>query len=320
MNKNLFYGAYTRTNSYFSNSELASSGLPHGRRTGAAGAVPRQAAARAVHPAEFKLPVTDGSGNNREGLRAALDTAEAGRLGGEGPQAGRRRRASRCRFEILLERPDASSASRCPTCRWLQRLGIDARVRTVDPAQYQRLTDDFDFDMTIVIFAESDMPGQRAARLLDLRPARRRRAATTSMGVCDPVVDALVEQGDRRRRTATQLVTATHALDRVLLWSWYVVPQLASADLPRRLLGPLRPAGQAGARRLRVRHLVDRPEARRRDRRRARRRGALIGHARPPRWPPICSAGCCWSSRPCSASSPSTSSSCSSRPAARSSR
>ena len=55
-----------------------------------------------------------------------------------------------------------------PYVQLLQKLGIEARVRTVDPAQYQHLTDDFDFDMIMMIYPESDMPGQRAARLLVL--------------------------------------------------------------------------------------------------------------------------------------------------------
>ena len=71
-------------------------------------------------------------------------------------------------FTILLDEPSLERVA-LPYVQLLQKLGIDARVRTVDPAQYQHLTDDFDFDMIMMIYPEGDMPGQRAARLLLLR-------------------------------------------------------------------------------------------------------------------------------------------------------
>ena len=71
-------------------------------------------------------------------------------------------------FTILLDDPSLERVT-LPYARNLQKIGIDAQVRTVDPAQYQHLTDDFDFDMTMMIYPESDVPGERAAGLLVLR-------------------------------------------------------------------------------------------------------------------------------------------------------
>ena len=126
-NKNLFYGAYTRTDSYYSNSDLASSGLPG----------PAELALldpfRAELPPElftqpFTLPVTDGSGNNREGLRKALALLK---------QAGWHEQdrklvdasGNQMKFEILVNDPTIERVA-TPYAQWLQRLGIDVGVRT----------------------------------------------------------------------------------------------------------------------------------------------------------------------------------------------
>ena len=87
-------------------------------------------------------------------------------------------RQARCRFEILLDEPTFERVA-LPYVQWLARLGIDARVRTVDPAQYQQLTDTYDFDMTMTVYRRVRQPRQRAGRLLDLRARPSRKAATT---------------------------------------------------------------------------------------------------------------------------------------------
>jgi microcin C transport system substrate-binding protein len=110
-----------------------------------------------------------------------------------------------------------------PFTKNLSRLGIDVNVRTVDSAQYQKRVQDFDFDMIISLWAQSQSPGNEqrdfwASAAAD-RPGSRNLA-----GLKDPVVDELTETliaaPDRE-----SLVTATHALDRVLLWKFFVIPQ-----------------------------------------------------------------------------------------------
>ena len=96
-------------------------------------------------------------------------------------------------------------------------------MRTVDTAQYKKRTDDFDFDMVIAALAAVALARQRAARLLGLGVSPTSRAAATSLGLKDPVVDALVEQIVAAPDRAS-LVARTHALDRVLQWGFYVVP------------------------------------------------------------------------------------------------
>ena len=176
MNKNLFYGNYERTESYFSNSEYASSGMPQGAELALLEPF-RDKLPPDLFTKPFALPVTDGSGNNREGLRRALDLLkEAGwtvkdrkLVNAAGQQMS---------FELLLDEPRFERIG-LPYVQWLGRLGIDAHIRTVDPAQYQKRMDDLDFDMAVAQIPESELLGQRADRLLVLPQRQGARARRT---------------------------------------------------------------------------------------------------------------------------------------------
>jgi microcin C transport system substrate-binding protein len=219
-NANLFYGSYTRTSSFFSNSDLASGGLPEGAELALLDKYRGQLPAE-VFTKPFQLPVTDGSGNNREQLRAALALLE---------QAGWKVRDRKLMdadgkpfsFEILLDQP-AFERVALPYVQWLARLGIEARVRTVDPAQYQRLLDSYDYDMVVITIPESESPGNEQSGYWTCASARQ-EGGDNLMGVCSPVVDDLVHQILSSADHA-QGVAATRALDRVLLNGWFVVPQ-----------------------------------------------------------------------------------------------
>ncbi len=219
MNANLFYGAYARTNSFFSNSDFAATGLPQGREReileGFRGRIPD-----AVFTEEYRLPVTDGSGNNRDGARRALDLLR---------QAGwtiRDRRLTnaqgqRFEFEILLSSASFERVA-LPYTQWLERLGITARVRTVDPAQYQVRMDAFDYDMTVDVIGQGFSPGNEQRDYFTCEKARENGSQNIT-GFCDPAIDALVEMviaaPDR-----TELVARTRALDRVLQHGNYMIP------------------------------------------------------------------------------------------------
>jgi microcin C transport system substrate-binding protein len=218
-NANLFYGSYTRTNSYFSNSELASSGIPEGAELALLDKY-RDQLPPDLFTKPFQLPVTDASGNNREVLRAALALLE---------QAGWKVRDRKLvdangqpfRFEILLDQPVWERVA-LPYVQWLAKLGIEAHVRTVDPAQYQRLTDTYDYDMIVVSIGETESPGNEQTGYWTCGSAKQ-EGGDNSMGVCSPVIDDLVQQVVSAPDRA-HLVAATRALDRVLLAGWYVVP------------------------------------------------------------------------------------------------
>jgi microcin C transport system substrate-binding protein len=205
-NKNLFYSAYTRTDSYFSNSDLASSGLPEG------------AELALLEP--FRLPVTDGSGNNRKELKEALAMLVSAGWAVKDLKLVDPK-GNQFSFEIVLDEP-AFERVALPYVQSLARLGMDVRVRTVDPSQYQQLMDNYDYDMTVAVFGESDSPGNEQVGYWTCASGKQ-IGGDNEMGVCDPVVDALVAQlisaPDRDR-----LIAVTRALDRVLLWGWYMVP------------------------------------------------------------------------------------------------
>jgi len=218
-NANLFYGAYTRTRSYFSNSDLASSGIPEGAELSLlerwADKLPAE-----VFTTPFNLPATDGSGNNREEMRRSLALLRAA-----GWEVKDRKlvdaQGRQFSFEILLDEPNLERVA-LPYRQWLGRLGIEANVRTVDAAQYQRRMDTYDFDMAMVVIGQSDSPGNEQRGMWTCQAAEQ-EGGDNLMGVCDPVVDALVPLVvDAPDRAA--LLTASHALDRALLWGWYLVP------------------------------------------------------------------------------------------------
>ncbi|WP_376098069.1 extracellular solute-binding protein [Roseomonas sp. CCTCC AB2023176] len=220
MNKNLFYEAYTRTTSYFSNSEFASSGLPQGRELEILQPF-RDRLPPEVFTQEFKVPVTDGTGNIRDQARRALDLLRA---------AGwtiRDRRLTnaagqRFDFEILLNGATFERIA-LPYIQNLQRLGIEARVRTVDPPQYQVRMDAFDYDMTVEVFGQSESPGNEQRDFWTSAKADENGSRNT-IGIKDPVVDALVDLLIAAPNLE-ELRVRTRALDRVLLWGHHAIPQ-----------------------------------------------------------------------------------------------
>lgn len=242
LNRNLFYGAYTRTLSYYSNSDLASSGVPQGDELALLQPF-RDRLPPELFTTPFTLPVTDGSGNNREGLRRALTLLR------EAGYAIKERRVvdpsgAPFGFEILLPDPSYERLA-VPYAKWLGDLGVNATVRTVDPAQYQRRMDSFDYDVTIGAFPESDHPGNEQADFWGCGSAKA-EGGQNLLGICDPAVEALVAQVIAAP-DYPHLLAATRALDRVLLWGWYLVPhyhlttrRVASWDRFGRVPGPLR--------------------------------------------------------------------------------
>ncbi|MSP48236.1 MAG: ABC transporter substrate-binding protein [Alphaproteobacteria bacterium] len=219
-NKTLFYGFYKRSLSYFSNSELGSRGLPEGEELTILeryrGKVPVE-----VFTREYKLPTSDGTGNlSREHLREAFRLLKEAGWEIKG-KALTNAQGQPFEFEILLGDPNWERIT-LPFVKNLERLGITAKVRTVDTAQNQKREDVFDFDMTVVVFGQSQSPGNEQRDFwhstnVDVHGSRN------LMGIKDPVIDELIdlviEAPDR-----ASLIQRTRALDRVLLWGHYVVP------------------------------------------------------------------------------------------------
>jgi microcin C transport system substrate-binding protein len=220
-NAALFYGQYARTNSYFSNSELAAREPPSAEELALLepfrGKVPDEVFTKVYEP-----PKSDASGANRENLRQAVQLLRSAGWAIKDnklidPKTGRP-----LEIEFLLNSPQFERII-SPFMEQLKRLGVQGRIRTVDPAQYINRVRDFDFDVIVQTFPQSESPGNEQRDFWSSAAADR-PGSRNYIGIKDPVVDALVEKvveaPDRK-----SLVVATRALDRVLLWNHYVIPQ-----------------------------------------------------------------------------------------------
>jgi len=221
-NKTLFYGQYTRTSSFFQNSDLAATGLPQGREREIlakyADRLPPEIFTQAYTP-----PATDGSGNNRQQLHYALTLLQ--RAGWDIDKDSRKLTHTETgrvmEFEVLLVSPLFERVV-LPFKKNLARLGIEVKVRTVDSAQYQERLENFDFDMIIWTWGQSMSPGNEQRNFWGSEAANRRGSRNFS-GIKDPVIDELVEMVIAAP-TREKLVQRTRALDRVLQWNHIVIP------------------------------------------------------------------------------------------------
>jgi microcin C transport system substrate-binding protein len=218
-NAHLFYGAYTRTASYFSNSELAAVG-PLTEAERAVLAPYRDRVPASVFD-EGPSPPATGPEGVRPNLRKALGLlAEAGwtvrdmRL----VHAATGRPMA---FEILIDDPTWERIA-LPFVQNLARLGVAARVRTVDSAQYEYRLKHFDFDMTVAVYPQSMSPGNEQADFWGSEAARTPGSRNLA-GISDPVVDALIAELIAAPDRAG-LIARTRALDRVLRAGHYVIP------------------------------------------------------------------------------------------------
>jgi microcin C transport system substrate-binding protein len=217
-NKTLFYGQYERSESFFSNSELAATGLPSPQELEILNPL-RDKIPAEVFTTPYSAPKTDGSGNIRPNLRIAMGLLEqAGWHVADGKLV---KDGQPFTFEILLDQAIWERVS-LPFVRNLARLGITASVRTVDTTQYKRRMDIYDFDMAVAIWPASSSPGNEQRGFWGSESAAETGGDNLS-GIANPAVDTLIEKlvasPDREA-----LVTRTRALDRVLLWSNLLIP------------------------------------------------------------------------------------------------
>ena len=219
-NKNLFYGQYRRTDSYFENSELASSGLPSPEELAILEPF-RKDLPEEVFTKRFRPSLTDGSGNIRSQLRAASKLLkEAGWEIKDGKRVNNDS-GETLKFEILLISP-AFERIVLPFKKNLERMGIEASVRVVDTSQYINRIRSFDFDMFVMVIGQSLSPGNEQDNYWSCKAAET-SGTRNFAGICNPAIDKLIrlviEAPDREK-----LIARTRALDRALLWGHYVIP------------------------------------------------------------------------------------------------
>ena len=220
-NKNLFYNAYKRTNSFFENSELASSGVPSGGELDLLNDY-RELLPQKLFQEEYNPPKTDGSGFMRKELQEATKLLQdAGWELQEGKLINKKS-GSKFEFELLLVSP-AFERIVLPFKDNLAKLGIDVSVRTIDSAQYQNRLDGFDFDMIVSTFSQSLSPGNEQRNFWG-SDAAKTNGSRNIIGISNEVIDSLIEKVISAK-DREDLIMTTRALDRVLLWNHYVIPQ-----------------------------------------------------------------------------------------------
>lgn len=221
MNKQIFFGQYKRIDSYFFGTDLASSGMPQGQEFEILEKVRDQ-----VPPEVFTTPYSNPVGGDPEKVRANL--REGVRLMKEAGYEIRNQKLVNAKtgealsVEILTEDPAAERYILFykPS---LERLGITVTVRTVDDPQYENRLRRWDFDIIITSWPESLSPGNEQRDFWGSTAADT-PGSRNYIGIKNPAVDALIERIIFAKDRA-ELVAATRALDRVLLWNHYVVPQ-----------------------------------------------------------------------------------------------
>lgn len=223
MSKNLFFGQYKRINSYFAGSELASSGLPGGKELEILETV-KDAVPAEVFTKEFKLPLYDTPQSQRDNLRHAVQLLREAGYDQKNGKLVNTQTGQPLTIEFLADDPNDERFIG-PFMANLRKLGIEAQIRVVDSAQYTARLNDFDFDITTpnVVMSQTLSPGNEQRDFWSSAAADT-PGSRNYMGIKNPAVDKLVDRvifaKDR-----DELVAATHALDRVLLWNYYVVPQ-----------------------------------------------------------------------------------------------
>ena len=218
INKILHNGIYVRTDSYFDNSPLSSSGLPSKEELKLLNPWKDQLP-NEVFSKTYRPPVTNGSGNPRRNLRAAKKILEEegwfvenNKLIKDGKEF---------RFEILILSPSDEKIA-LAFQKNLEILGITMDVRTVDSSQYQARLLNYDFDMIKRYWGVSLSPGNEQQFYWGSEIGKK-DGSRNYAGVDSPVVDVLIEKLISAK-TRKELTTAIHALDRVLLWGHYVIP------------------------------------------------------------------------------------------------
>jgi microcin C transport system substrate-binding protein len=218
-NKTIMYGSYQRTRSVFENSDMMAKGPPSADELavleGFRGKVPDE-----VFNEPFSPPVSDGSGQDRALLRHATRLLQEA---GYPVKDGKRLlpTASPFALEFLIDDPGLEP-HHMPFIKNLAVLGVDATLRLVDPVQYQRRRDEFDFDVVVERFGFSTVPGE-ALRTHFSSAAATIQGSNNLAGIADPAIDAVIDL-IIAAASRSALVTACQVLDRIIRAGRYWIP------------------------------------------------------------------------------------------------
>jgi microcin C transport system substrate-binding protein len=219
-NKNLFFDQYVRVESYFGNSELQATGLPKGRELEILKEIEKEVPPQ-VFTTEWKNPVNASPEDARKNLgEAAKLLAAAGYTAKGGVLTNAQ--GEPLTIEFLLSQPDFERVL-LPLKANLDKLGVKSSIRVIDTSQYQARERSYDFDVVVHVYGQSISPGNEQ-RFYWGSDAADKQGGNNLIGIKNPAVDKLVDKIVFAPNRA-ELVAATNALDRVLLWNHYLVPQ-----------------------------------------------------------------------------------------------
>ena len=227
INKSFFFGRYVRTKSFFDGSELSSSGRPADERERTLLARFPDTVAPEMMAGAWAPPVTDGSGRDRDTLRAALALLEAAGYEFAGTQLRARDTKKPFAFEIMVSTREQERVA-LQFSQTLKRVGITAAIRTVDAVQYDRRRITYDFDMMQYRWDQSLSPGNEQAFYWGSAAADE-DGTRNYMGVKSPAIDAMIA-ALLKAEAREDFVAAVRALDRLLLSGFYVIPLFHSGE------------------------------------------------------------------------------------------
>ncbi|MGF1683629.1 extracellular solute-binding protein [Photobacterium minamisatsumaniensis] len=220
MNKSLFYNQYNRTRSYFQNTEYEATGLPSKGELAVLEPIKNKVPAR-VFTESYEPPITDGSGRIRVQLRKALALMKEAGWEVQNKVMTNVETGEPFSFEILMYSPTTERLA-IPVQKNLKLLGIDMKLRTVDTTQYIKRLRDRDFEMVSAGYSANSYP---SPNLLIAWNSQFIDSTYNTAGVKDPSIDYLTEQIVKNQENPEKLLELGRALDRVLQWNFFVIPQ-----------------------------------------------------------------------------------------------
>lgn len=220
VNRTIMFDAYSRTDSFFDNSDLSATGLPGPAELEVLEPLRDQLPPR-VFTETYVPPSTDGSGNNRGSLRQALTLLQDAGWAVQNRVLTHAETGRTFDVEILLNQ-DLLTPHTQALVRGIERLGGKATIRVVDAAQYSERLNQYDFDLTVSGWGQSLSPGNEQREYWGSAAADRPGSRNLA-GIKNPAIDALIEALIESPDRAT-LEARTHALDRALLWTFPGIP------------------------------------------------------------------------------------------------
>lgn len=220
VNKTIMYDAYTRTDSFYENSDMEATGLPSPAELEVLEPLRDQLPER-VFSEDYAPPSTDGSGNNRAQLRVALQLLQQAGWVVKDRALVHAETGAPFDIEIMLVQ-DLLTPHSQSLVRGVERVGGTAVIRVVDAAQYRNRLQSYDFDVVVSGWGQSLSPGNEQREFFGSEAAEREGSRNLA-GIRDPAIDTLIEAliASPDRET---LIQRTRALDRALLWGFYAIP------------------------------------------------------------------------------------------------